>query len=83
MRERQAQEAERRFGEAVRRAAAEGAEVADRHGEEVAAVMGIAGCRRPGGDLPDLREFLLSAPGWDDGVEFPRDRDLPRGIDFR
>ncbi|GAA0433294.1 antitoxin [Acrocarpospora corrugata] len=78
----QVQEAKQRFSEVVRRAVSEGPQVVTRHGEEVAVVVDIAEYRRLTGGAPDFRRFLLAEPDWADDVEFPRDRDLPREVDF-
>lgn len=42
----------------------------------------VAEYRRLKGDAPDFKQFLLADPDWDDDIEFPRNRDLPREIDF-
>ncbi|MEU8202957.1 type II toxin-antitoxin system Phd/YefM family antitoxin [Streptosporangium sp. NPDC049046] len=78
----QVQEAKQRFSEVVRRAVSEGPQVVTRHGEEVAVVIDIAEYRRLKGDAPDFGRFLLADPDWDDDVEFPRNRDLPREVDL-
>lgn len=52
-----------------------------RHGGRAADAIDIAECR-PKSDAPDLRRFLLAAPDWDDDMDFPRNRDLPREVDF-
>lgn len=78
----QLQEAKQRFSDVVRRARNEGPQVVTRHGEEVAVVVDIAEFRRLKGDLPDFTDFLLAAPDWDDDIEFPRSRDLPREVDL-
>lgn len=78
----QLQEAKQRFSEVVRRAVSEGPQMVTRHGEEVAVVIDIAEYRHLKGDRPDFKEFLLSAPDWDDDIDFPRHGDLPREIDF-
>ncbi|WP_406312818.1 type II toxin-antitoxin system Phd/YefM family antitoxin [Streptosporangium sp. NBC_01639] len=82
MNEWQVQEAKQRFSEVVRRAVSEGPQVVTRHGEEVAVVIDIAEYHRIKGDAPDFRQFLLADPDWDDDLEFPRNQDLPREIDF-
>lgn len=53
-----------------------------RHGEEVAVVIDIAEYRRFEGDAPDFGRFLLTDPDWEDDIELPRNRDLPREVDF-
>ncbi|GIH71043.1 MULTISPECIES: type II toxin-antitoxin system Phd/YefM family antitoxin [Sphaerimonospora] len=78
----QVQEAKQRFSEVIRRAVSEGPQVVTRHGEEVAVVIDIAEYHRLKGDTPDFRDFLLSDPDWDDDIDFPRNRDLPREVDF-
>lgn len=52
------------------------------HGEEAAVVVGIEEFRRLRGAVPDLKSHLIEDPYWDDDVEFPRDRSLPREIEF-
>ncbi|GAA2314257.1 hypothetical protein GCM10010149_77070 [Nonomuraea roseoviolacea subsp. roseoviolacea] len=52
------------------------------HGEEVAVIIAMAEYRRLKGDEPDFKEFLLSAPDWDDDIEFPHHRDLPGEVDL-
>ncbi|GIH92755.1 type II toxin-antitoxin system Phd/YefM family antitoxin [Planobispora siamensis] len=76
------QEAKQRFSEVVRRAVSEGPQVITRHGEEVAVVIDIAEYRRLQGKAPDFGQFLLGDPDWDDDIEFPRSRELPREVDF-
>ncbi|WP_066361257.1 type II toxin-antitoxin system Phd/YefM family antitoxin [Herbidospora mongoliensis] len=78
----QLQEAEQQFSEVVRRAHLEGPLVVTRNGEEVAVVVGIQEYHRLKGAAPDLKSYLLEDPAWDDDIEFPRDRSLPREIDF-
>ncbi|MGA5760127.1 type II toxin-antitoxin system Phd/YefM family antitoxin [Nonomuraea bangladeshensis] len=78
----QVQEAKQRFCEVVRRAVSEGPQVVTRHGEEVAVVIDIGEYRRLRGETPDFRKFLLEEPAWDDDLEIPRNRDLPREMDF-
>ncbi|GII56769.1 hypothetical protein Pth03_51580 [Planotetraspora thailandica] len=78
----QVQEAKQRFSEVVRRALDEGPQIVTRHGEEVAVVIDIAEYRRLREDSPDFSRFLLTDPDWSDDVEFPRNRDLPRGVDL-
>ncbi|MBB2910128.1 prevent-host-death family protein [Streptosporangium becharense] len=78
----QVQEAKQRFSEVVRRAVSEGPQVVTRHGEEVAVVIDIAEYRRLKEAAPDFRRFLLSNPDWEDDVDFPRNRDLPREVEF-
>ncbi|MFI0424661.1 type II toxin-antitoxin system Phd/YefM family antitoxin [Spongiactinospora sp. 9N601] len=78
----QVQEAKQRFSEVVRRAVAEGPQVVTRHGEEVAVVMDIAEYHRLRGETPDFAQFLLADPDWDDDIELPRNKDLPRELDF-
>ncbi|GAB1818111.1 type II toxin-antitoxin system Phd/YefM family antitoxin [Herbidospora sp. RD11066] len=78
----QLQDAERQFSEVVRRARTEGPQVVSLHGEEAAVVVGIEEFRRLRGAVPDLKSHLIEDPYWDDDVEFPRDRSLPREIEF-
>jgi antitoxin Phd len=78
----QLQEAKQRLSDVVRRAHSEGPQVVTRHGEEVAVVVDITEFRRLMGDRPDFTDFLLEAPDWDDDIEFPRSRDLPREVDL-
>ncbi|MEU7983491.1 type II toxin-antitoxin system Phd/YefM family antitoxin [Streptosporangium canum] len=78
----QAHEAQQRFSEVVRRAVNEGPQVVTRHGEEVAVVIGITEYRRLKDGTPDFSRFLLADPDWDDDIEFPRNRDLPREVDL-
>ncbi|MFG3436915.1 type II toxin-antitoxin system Phd/YefM family antitoxin [Nonomuraea sp. NPDC047897] len=78
----QLQEAKQRFSEVVRRAHDEGPQIVTRHGEDVAVILDMAEYRRIKGQEPDFKEFLLSAPDWDDDLEFPRSKDLPREVDL-
>ncbi|GIH28955.1 antitoxin [Acrocarpospora phusangensis] len=78
----QLQEAKQQFSEVVRRAATEGPQVVTRHGHEVAVVIAMSEYRALKGDAPDFKEFLLADPDWDDDVDFPRARDLPRETDL-
>jgi 2,4-dienoyl-CoA reductase-like NADH-dependent reductase (Old Yellow Enzyme family) len=45
-------------------------------------VIVIADCRRHSGDAPDFGRFLLADPDWPEDVEFPRNRDFARDVDF-
>ncbi|MFI6395755.1 type II toxin-antitoxin system Phd/YefM family antitoxin [Nonomuraea sp. NPDC050540] len=78
----QLQEAKQRFSEVVRRAHDEGPQIVTRHGEDVAVIIDMAEYRRLKGQEPDFKKFLLEAPDWDDDLDFPRQRDLPREVDL-
>jgi prevent-host-death family protein len=62
----QLQEAKQRFSELIRSVATEGPQVVTRHGEEVAVVIDIAEYRRLRGGGPDFKQFLRSAPDFDE-----------------
>ncbi|MDA0637976.1 type II toxin-antitoxin system Phd/YefM family antitoxin [Nonomuraea sp. MCN248] len=78
----QLQEAKQRFSEVVRKAHDEGPQIVTRHGQDVAVVIDMAEYRRLKGEQPDFKEFLLNAPDWDDDLEFPRSKELPREVDL-
>ncbi|MFI9561707.1 type II toxin-antitoxin system Phd/YefM family antitoxin [Nonomuraea endophytica] len=78
----QLQEAKQRFSEVVRRAHDEGPQIVTRHGEDVAVIIDMAEYRRLKGQEPDFKKFLLDGPDWDDDLDFPRQRDLPREVDL-
>lgn len=77
----QLQEAKQRFSEVVRQAVDDGPQVVTRHGQEVAVVVGIDDFRRMSGEKPDLRDYLLSGPTFDD-LEIPRLTERPRPVDL-
>jgi antitoxin Phd len=62
----QLQEAKQRLGEVIRSARTDGPQFVTRHGEDVAVVIDIAEYRRLGGETMDFKEFMLSAPYFDD-----------------
>ena len=57
----QAQEAEQKFSELLRKAEEVGPQVVTRHGEEVAVLISAEAYRKLSG-VPDFKEFLLSGP---------------------
>ncbi|WP_084957956.1 type II toxin-antitoxin system Phd/YefM family antitoxin [Thermoactinospora rubra] len=59
----QVREAQRRFGEVLRKARDEGPQIVIRHGEQVAVVLAMEEYRRLKEGEPDFKEFLISGPG--------------------
>jgi len=62
----QVQEAKQRFSRLVQRAIDDGPQVVTRHGEEVAVVVSAKDFRKLTGNVPDFKDFLLSAPDLDE-----------------
>jgi prevent-host-death family protein len=62
----QLQEAKQRLSEVIRSARTDGPQFVTRHGEDVAVVIDIAEYRRLRGETMDFKEFMLSAPYFDD-----------------
>ena len=77
----QLQEAKQRFSELVRRALAEGPQVVTRRGDEVIVVVAAAEFQRLTRQLPDFKEFLVSAPDLD-ALEIERDPSPARQVDL-
>jgi prevent-host-death family protein len=77
----QLQDAKQRFSEVVRSAEADGPQIVTRHGEEVAVVIDIKEYRRLKGAQMDFKEFILSAPFFDD-LEIIRDDTPTPPVDF-
>lgn len=77
----QVQEAKQRFSELIRSATTEGPQVVTRHGEAIAVVIDIAEYRMLRGEVVDFKDFLRSAPDFDD-LDLSRNRELPRDIDM-
>jgi prevent-host-death family protein len=62
----QLQEAKQRFSEVVRRAHDQGPQVVTRHGHDVVVVLAIEEYERLAGRRPAFKDFLRSAPFFDD-----------------
>lgn len=77
----QLQEAKQKFSQLVRRAIEEGPQVVTRHGEEVVIILAADEYRRLTGQLPDFKEFLLSAPDLSI-LELERSKELPREVEL-
>jgi prevent-host-death family protein len=76
----QLQEAKQRFSELIRSVETEGPQVATRHGEEVAVVVGTGEYRRLRGGAEDFKAFLRGAPDLD--LEISRPAGLARVVDL-
>jgi len=61
----QIQEAKQQFSRLVRRALEDGPQFVTLRGKEAVVVVSAKGFRRLRGDVPDFRDFLLTAPGLD------------------
>lgn len=77
----QLQEAKQRFSELIRSVETNGPQFVTRHGEEVAVVINIAEYRRLRGVGGDFKDFLRSAPDFDQ-LEIERSPDPARTIDL-
>jgi prevent-host-death family protein len=78
----QMQEAKARFGELVRKAAAEGPQIVTYRGAETAVVLSIEEFRRLEAARPSFVDHLLGAPKLDDDlVDLINDRSLDTGRD--
>jgi prevent-host-death family protein len=79
----QLQTAKQKFSELVSRAIEEGPQVVTRRGEEVVVVVSIDEYRRlrKRKPKPDFKEFLMSAPYFDD-LELERSKDPPREVEL-
>ena len=73
----QVQEAKQRFSRLVQRAIDDGPQIVTRHGEEVVVVVSSRDFRKLTGNVPDFKDFLLSAPDLDE-LEIRRPDDLAR-----
>jgi prevent-host-death family protein len=79
----QMQEAKARFGELVRKAAAEGPQIVTYRGSDTAVVLSIEEFRRLEAARPSFVEHLLGGPRLDDEtVEFINDRSPDPGRDI-
>ena len=79
----QMQEAKAKFGELVRRAAAEGPQIVTYRGTETAVLLSIDEYRRLQASRPSFVEFLLSGPKWDDEtIDMINDRSPDTGRDI-
>jgi antitoxin Phd len=61
----QVQEAKQQFSRLVRRALEDGPQMVTLRGEEAVVIISVKEFRRLRGDVPDFRDFLLSAPDLD------------------
>jgi len=77
----QVQEAKQRFSELLRVVHADGPQFITRHGHRVAVIIDIEDYRHLRHEQPDLKEYLMTGPHFDD-LELTRDADLPRAIDW-
>lgn len=79
----QMQEAKARFGELVRKAAAEGPQIVTYRGSDTAVVLSIKEFRRLEAARPSFVEHLLSGPKLDDEtIELINDRSRDPGRDI-
>ena len=77
----QLQEAKQRFSQLVQRALDEGPQVVTRRGQEAVVVLSAKEFRRLTGDVPDFKEFLLSAPDLE-VLEIRRAADRARTVEL-
>jgi prevent-host-death family protein len=85
MRKWQMQQAKAKFAEVVKRAASEGPQIVTYRGADAAVVLSIEEYRRLDAKRPNLVEFLLSGPRWDDETIADindRSKDAGRDIDL-
>lgn len=75
----QVQEAKTRLSEVIEEAQNNGPQIITRHGTERAVVLSISDYRARTAHKPDLREYLLVGPKFED-FEIERDRDTGREI---
>jgi prevent-host-death family protein len=81
----QMQDAKAKFGEVVRRAAAEGPQIVTYRGADAAVVLSIDDFRRMQESRPSFVDHLLAQPKWDDEIIDlinDRSRDTGRDIDL-
>jgi len=79
----QMQEAKARFGEVVRKAAAEGPQIVTYRGTDTAVILSIEQFRRLEAARPSFVDHLLGGPKVDDKtVEFINDRSSDTGRDI-
>jgi prevent-host-death family protein len=77
----QLQEAKQKFSEVVRRALSEGPQIVTRHETEVVVVLSVSEFERLREDMPDFKEFLLSAPDLD-RLDIRREEKPARRVEF-
>jgi prevent-host-death family protein len=75
------QDAKTRLSELIEEANTKGPQIITRHGAERAVVLSIADYRHLTSHKPNLRDFLLDGPKFDD-FEIERDRDAGRDINL-
>jgi len=75
----QVQQAKARFTELIDDAKTQGPQIITRHGTEQAVVLSIADYRALVPRKPDLKDYLLSGPKFDD-FDIPRSRETSRKI---
>lgn len=77
----QLQDAKSKLSEMVRKTLEEGPQTITRHGEAVVVMVPVEEFRRLSGEEPDFKEFLMSAPDFDE-LDIRRDRGLPREVEL-
>jgi antitoxin Phd len=85
MRKWQMQEAKAKFADVVRRAGTEGPQIVTYRGADAAVVLSIDEYRRLEAKRPNLVEFLMRGPKWDEetiAVINDRSKDTGRDIDL-
>ena len=75
----QVQQAKSKFSELIDDAKTQGPQIITRHGAEQAVVLSISDYRALSAAKPDLRDYLLSGPEFED-FEIPRSRETSRKI---
>jgi prevent-host-death family protein len=77
----QLQQAKQRFSELVQRALDDGPQMVTRRGQEVVVVVSTAEFQRLTGDVPDFKDFLLSAPDFEE-LDIQRPKDPARVVEL-
>ena len=76
------QDAKAKFSQLVENALKIGPQYVTRRGQEAVVILSVKEYKKITTNKPSLKQFLLDSPKMDNGFEFERQKDYPKGIEF-
>jgi len=76
------QDAKAKFSQVVENALKMGPQYVTRRGLEAVVILSVKEYQKITTKKPTLKELLLNCPKMDNGFEFERQKDYPRGVEF-